>query len=387
MPVVSGTKVKAVIIKNKTRFPEASGFCYSADYADLFSFVFSGEYNDYGSIENIKLDGGTDAFMGWFKTNLKLGKVKIKSDDYYDNEDGIPDSDYSEVTFPQLIDIMERDRLFYEDNVFFYDKETDTQGYKKIFVNIGFMMFHESIFDKLSNALYSDNDYFNRSFTEENIIKDCQFAIDELIIGDGNDFTEDDLYTIEKEIEDLGVKNGPKFEALREKYSKIVQSVFGSKKYWDSNISSSEPSYNLVRLFKASEGGDSKIFNEYLAYFQDNKRYDVKEVLKDTILIIRIMASLRKPWMAQTGKGSQSFDEGMYLALADGITEVVYENREDLTGYELACVEDFIEHQNGTNFSFKDGTDYICQEFQGDKMLLGNGCWISYDTFQRYFEY
>ncbi len=147
MPLTANDKIKVVIIQNESDFPEASGFCYSNGYALPISFILEGNYNDYGCIENIDENSvSAKLFLEYFHKELKAGKVKIKSDSYYDKEDfGDAKPDYSTLSINQLMKVIERDRVFMKNRSYV---RNDNE-----FTNIGLMMFSDLIFSNLSKSI------------------------------------------------------------------------------------------------------------------------------------------------------------------------------------------------------------------------------------------
>jgi len=321
--ITDGTKVKFVFIMNKPNMPEASGFCYGSSYADLISFVMEGTYNDYGSIENIVEGPASKLFLKYFKENLKNGKIEVQPDNYYDKEYfGDEEIDYSKYNIEDLIKVVERDRVYYTDMM--WDPRIMNLSNQR--VNIGFMMFNDTIFQSIKIAYYNSVEYGR--LTLENTIKDCTWAVEDMFMNPENELTEEQVEIALEDAKQKGDKEAEK-RALRY-YKKLI---IGSKSWDSEDIRKTGEWVNIVRQFKGQEGSNMQSFKSFHKYLsngiiniRENKE-DIVQMLVQTLSLMNSMDSLRKPWRATTGKGSQSFDGEVYIALADSIKEVCLENR------------------------------------------------------------
>ena len=88
LPILSGEKVKLVFLTKNFEKPEilnSSGFCYSHDLLTPAFLPISGEYDDYGGIENITKDFNYKIIEEFFK---RIFPSKIKNcDDECENWD------------------------------------------------------------------------------------------------------------------------------------------------------------------------------------------------------------------------------------------------------------------------------------------------------------
>ena len=321
--ITDGTKVKFVFIMNKPSMPEASGFCYSSGYADLISFVMEGNYNDYGSIVNIVEGPASELFLEYFRENLKNGKIEVYPDNYYDKEYFKDEEiDYSKYDIEGLIKAVERDRVYYTDMMW----NSEIGNHSKQKVNIGFMMFNDTIYKKVTEAYYNSTEW--RTLSLENTVKDCTWAVEDMFINQENDLTEEQVEIALKTAKERGDEEAEK-RALKQ-YIKIIRSSKG----WDSeDIRKTGDWSNIVRQFTGQEGSRMQAFKAFHRYLSNGiidfneKKEEVVQTLVQTLSLMNSMDSLRKPWRATTGKGSQSFDEEVYIALADGIKQVCFESR------------------------------------------------------------
>lgn len=381
--ITDGVKVKAVIIKNNVKMPEASGFCYEGGYASPMSFIIECDYDDYGSIENIKDNKAMKLFKEYFINGIKNESIRILSDNYYDNEMfGKNEIDYTKISNKQLMDLLERDRVFLTTS--YYDKKS--QRMEESEVNIGFMLIHNDIYESIKNSLLSSKNYEYEDFTMENIRQDITFAVEDMFENIRIwKFEQEEIDILNKQIEETSN------EEEIEKYKRQIEILkrMSSSKGWESDVRKIGDWYNKAEIFRGGEGIDMRIFRKYHSMLKEGfnvkEKEDIIEMLSEMYILINIMSALRKSWSAQSGKGSQSFEEDAYLGLANGIKRAVLNNREDLTGYEIICTQsigDFIKDKNYEVISCDYENDIIILQMPDkDKRK------ITYNEFQSYFEY
>lgn len=384
--ITDGTKVKFAFIMNKPNMPEASGFCYGSSYADLISFVMEGNYNDYGSVENIIEGPASELFLEYFRENLKNGKIEVHPDKYYDKEYFKEEEiDYSKFCIEGLIKAVERDRVHYTDMM--WNPEIGNRSKQK--VNIGFMIFNDTILQNVTEAYYNSAEWGTLSL--ENTVKDCTWAVEDMFINSENDLTEEQIEIALEEAKEKGDEEAEK-RALRQ-YKKLIM----SSKDWDSDdIRKTGDWSNVVRQFKGQEGSRMQAFKSFHKYLSNSiinikeNKEEIIQMLVQTLSLINSMNSLRKPWRATTGKGSQSFDEEVYIALADSIKQVCFESREDLTGYKLQCTQDWVNSSSRVHFKTDEIYEVTSTDYNKDLICIKTSdeqTTITYSEFLRYFEY
>lgn len=92
LPLHSGDPVVALLIAYMPDGKEASGYCYATGEGHPISFPFEGNYNDYGGIENIKVDpldvalirktydfGDLTYFETWVNEKVERDEVPYKA--------------------------------------------------------------------------------------------------------------------------------------------------------------------------------------------------------------------------------------------------------------------------------------------------------------------
>ena len=271
MSIVSSETVKVVIIQNQYQPGTASGFCYSNGHAMLSSFILEGTYNDYGSVNNLKDNLALKLFEKYFKECFENGTINVYPDEYYDREMKIINGDYSNIKGEQLLELLERDRVTHKVETWENDKLVTKESL------LGIMFIHDDIFN---NCL--------KHLEDKSIIKsDCDIAVKELF-------------------------NTPEEDKFR-------------FKTWDFDINKSGKWRNSVSILGDSSSVNYKIFSKYyrdiLSEYRNNE--ELSDTMKDTIILIKIMEQLRKPFMGQAGKGGQDFNIDMYNGLINGMNQVI----------------------------------------------------------------
>jgi hypothetical protein len=391
--ITAGTKVKAVIIQNKARMPEASGFCYSSGYADPKTFVIEGIYNDYGSIESVVDNKAIRLFREYFNEELKNGNITVDPDDYYDREMfGDGEIDYTKVTHEQFIDLFERDRVNIKTTYY-----SHPEGNKHATVNLGLMMFHGDVYDSVKDSILNCSDWDYKNLKEDIIRQDCSYAVEDMFENPKMDrYTQEELDELAEELKMVKENDDTeKQDKIMEEIALIIRLSSRSSGSWDSEIRKTGKWSNAVGIFRGSEGGNMRVFNNYhgmlKADYNPDEKEEIIDMLAEMIYLINMMSSLRKPWQAQSGKGSQSFPDEVYMGLSKGIQKAVYSDREDIKGYELYAIKDW--KQLGSGASFKKDSAYECVDTDFERDLI----WIkvsdelttiiNWNEFNTYFEY
>jgi len=384
LPIKSGTKVKAVIIQNKPEMPEASGFCYQEGYASPITFIIDAEYNDYGSLENIVDNKAMKLFRQYFNQKLNNEEITVDSDDYYDREmfpDG--DIDYTKITNEQLIDLFERDRVNIETS--YYHKD----GMKKTKVNLGIMMIHNDVYESARESIFNSTEWGYEDFTVDNLKKDCLYAVEDMF--ETIKLSKYDQIEVDELKEKLKVldKDSEEFAEVALELIDLIKLSSVTSKSWDSEVRKYSKWSNKVSILRGSEGSNMRAFNIYhgllKAEFRIEEKEEIIEMLYEMVCLLNMMSILRKPWIAQPGKGSQSFDEDVYIGFAKGILNAIYNDREDLTGCEVYCMKNLFEFKKDNEYKciyMNHVYDKICIEIDNDTKRV-----ITYSEFKEHFEY
>ena len=386
LAITAGTKVKVIVIKNNVDFPDATAFVYDGGYAAPMSFCIDASYNDYGSVEDIVDNKAMQLFRDWFITELGKGNIKIQADSHSNFDPANPkDTD--------IFEVLERGYVEYKSTYFSWNKETETGGNKEAWVNLGFSMIHGDIFETVQASMFKSSDYELKDFTLESLKTECTYAVEDFFLQETEDLTEDEIDTELDKLNEL-----EETEEVKEQKLKLLRSLgklwkTGSNG-WDADCRKLGDWSNIVRVLSGSEGASMKMFRYYFRELKsiiEDEKEDTVQMIMDIISVIKMMNSLRVAWSSQTGAGSQSFDEDAYLGLAEGIKKVVYNNRVDIENGSIYCTEDFT--QFSSNAKFKEDSEYkvVSVDWSKDsiwvKVSEDMTTVISYDEYQKYFEY
>lgn len=274
LPITQGEKIKCVVIRNRDTNPEPSGTCYPNAAAFPCSFVFDGIYDDYGSCENPQ-GAGLEMFVEFFKTELELGNIVIKNDEY----NGIPKN----LSNEEIIEFLVRDEVLYSGNL------------------MGIIMFHSDIIENLESV-------------EPNIKNDTIKLLNLIKNFDNDSFTER-LESIEKKIEKY--KNGNPDNLTENEFEDLIEAKILLKDIIRDSMSWSKLSVKneIARSFSYSTMVDYKTFNQYLPMIKERVDSDFDNLvnsIKDFVLIENAIFLMRKLWIGQSGKGSQSYASEYY---------------------------------------------------------------------------
>lgn len=146
LPIKQGEEIVLFIVKEKNLFTcNGGGYCYPTDLFEPISLPIIGEYNDYGSIENIKNE------------ELILPKIRkmFEEKNLIYPLDGISDLDMNTASLSQIIREIERGNIRALESpsiIKLYELEGIT---KSKFLNVGIIMFHKKLYDTLIKKSYN----------------------------------------------------------------------------------------------------------------------------------------------------------------------------------------------------------------------------------------
>lgn len=266
LPILSGDRVFGLLIAVPHKPIECpSGSCYETEFGFPISLPFRGNYNDYGGMENIEENKNTKAIFNEFAPK--------------DCEN-----------FEQLInDIVERDEL-----------TKDLEYYGEC--GVGLFMVLEDVIKELMNAK-SDN-----SFQAVEISRELHTKMAEAF--------KERYFKTKKDLGDIW----PKF----------------SYSVWDPYYSSKDEEYKtlgyvnsfLSPLHKGSTVGNyydyiKAVMGNIINSNENDKFQQFTEITYWAYCIRRSIAYLRKSYIPNAGKGSQSTGHDFYIKLAKAIRDVV----------------------------------------------------------------
>ena len=281
LPIIHGEKIKLVFLQkgyNKQSIIGESGYVYSTGIMCPAFLPITGEYDDYGSVENFEEDWNYEKIESTLRT--KFGNIIYV--------DGIEKADWKLI---DLINGIERTGEYTEQPQY-YNPNNGT----KLNCDLSFVMIRQDVWDLCveiqggrevySNPDYSNNEnqpyqingekYGKRVFNTfiESIRKEFDNPFDEFKY----------LMTIERELRH------------------IFSDSFESKPYM----------FNYRTLCKIRKNED--IFLQ-----------DIKKRWYEQLMINSILQNLRKGWMIQPGAGSQTSDWDLYTKFNNGVNLICNE--------------------------------------------------------------
>jgi len=278
LPIISGEKIKLVLLQEgRSNEPiiGQSGYVYSCGLLSPAFLAISGEYNDYGSIENVEEDWNYCFIEKTLKE--KFGEIIVADDE-----------DVINWTLMDLIDGIERGEPKY-----YYKNEPEPKN-----CDLSFVMIRQDVWD-----LCVDIEKTNQTFWNPKKRSSDDDSIPYYINGDewgdyqwGN-FVEKicKVYATQEEEEFMAVLD-------RDHYDRVFSFSYGEQR-------------SLMGYYKdmcKSKKDDDVFLN------------DAKKQWFEHSMIQNNISTLRKGWMIQPGAGSQSSDWEINKKFYEGLSTICY---------------------------------------------------------------
>jgi len=275
LPIISGEKIKLVILQSGYRNEPIigqSGYVYSSGLLSPAFLAITGEYNDYGSIENVEEDWNYEFIEKTLKE--KFGEIIVADDD-----------DVINWTLLDLIDGIERGEPKY------YIKKDPVP----INCDLSFVMIRQDVWD-LCVEIEKNSETFWNIYKKE---------------------TDSSKYYI------TGQEWGDKqWEGFLEKIKKVYE------KREDELFDEILNDHNDC-VFKRSYGEERPLIglDDYRKLCKSKKDddiflNDVKKQWFEHKMIGNCISTLRKGWMIQPGAGSQSSDWEINKKFYEGLSTI-----------------------------------------------------------------
>lgn len=280
LPILAGDDIWAFLIGVRWgRYSDSgdqSGYCYPTDIGFPMSLPIYGKYNDYGGIDRIKENYNTKIIMDAYGENYK----NIES---------------------FLNDCVERDKFF------LFNQYIEKYG-------VGLFMVHAELMDDLKSAKVS----YGKKVTVYNTVKkDAEY-----FFQDAPAILEE-LNKTESKLRSKGFFTG--IETLERKCRKVEYTNWFAHRFSGMGSNCIVDSWEPYRDFIMGLLKDKKTLSDQT----------VKELIVDTAnleVVNSSMHSLRKGWIPQSGKGSQSEEFDFYWKLTTGmrryINKIIDERKE-----------------------------------------------------------
>ena len=267
LPICSGNTVKAFLLL-QSRFRKetlGSGTNYPMDYFSPFFLPVTANYDDYGSVGDIKEDWNStfilETFQNWHSKNtiINLGKSAEINDPRIDKFEKVKD----------VFDCVERGALV-------YGKDNKRK--------VGIFMILEEVY----NALLK---HYAEDFAKHKYMQD--FENEEY--ADAYEWF-------------LSMRKDPEGKLIRGSVNDIM------------------PVGHRIDLILGDRGFPSVEFEHYYDPIKNPKFGDTEEIIqrfKDVRNLDHCMRRLRKMWIPQTGSGNQDVDFDYFHALNTGMNEYI----------------------------------------------------------------
>ncbi len=283
LPIRSGARVKVFLILQSEYANGICGSdsCYNSAYFRPWFLPVLAEYNDYGSIENIVPDWNSKFMLEQFQQWHSDKEVKILGDDAEINSPGIRKF----KTLDNVFDCVERGALQYKNHGQHFDKKKQAWVNKGGYLKVGMFMVLETVFNELTTeakrSLDEGSDYYKEIHAEDKAKA---------------------IKAIADMREAASLPTTPKLEALREMretiHSMYIDKFLGGL---------CEEHISLKHYKKVLMPPNVLSIDDFFAKVEEMSYINIA------------MTYLRKLWIPQCGKGSQSESLSFNKALIVGM--------------------------------------------------------------------
>lgn len=265
LPIKHGEKaVLFILVETKSKLSRGENFCYVNDLYTPAMIPLFGEYNDYGSLENIETENA-DVVFNCFLNEITKGSCIVK-EERIKSDKWVPDN------IEELLNVIQKGRVFTKTNRLSRDEESV----------VSYLLMHRDIYDavlfdignrKPYNAAYTFREYWENQFAK------LAEKLDEL-----KDKQEETKFSFALSLEELPLLGECKHFGLRYNY--------------------------FMNLFCDN-------FNNSNPVFQNG--------VIDLIITHTALDLSRKMWMPQCGEGSQSEERKIHELIAKCVFKKVEE--------------------------------------------------------------
>jgi len=323
----AGEDVYAVIILNNTVIEKS---CYANGVSSPMTFVIKGQYNDYGSIENVVDDFSCKSTLALFNKYLETDKL-ILSNSFYKDTKG------------QYIDYALKDDKFVNIEGIFYAIE---RGYMSLETHthrgtaeqsISFMLIAKDVLDSMCETVDYSEDYETKSSSWTICRDDTQKYFDNSMISNSED----------PYMDKLGIREALKKEGITpEEEDELYELLFAfsdrMKPWGGENLKSDHSEWgNKLRVLSGYDSVDTNSFRFLDAitkelYTEENSG-DIKQCIAEFLMLMSAMSAFRKVWYPQ-GHSSQHDSFDMVIDYTERLLRKMYvkrqSNYEEYGGYE-----------------------------------------------------
>jgi hypothetical protein len=272
LPIFYGNKIRAFVLSYQiTELSpiEGGGTCYSNDiWKPLVSSV-QGTYNDYGNIENIVSNVGSDLLQ------KKLRSILLPFEEEYEEVTPIESMPLQEMLY-----WIERNKANYKN----YSGEKAPLGVMLVLEDIyqAMISFYGSQIGVYRNPVkYSEYEYMPIRTIYEKLVEEAYL----------------DLLAIAK---------------LTDNNESVLRAFQHSQNFWGTGYLCHESYFNYL----------SDLAQQNVAY-EDDRIQQIKNIIVNDMLFSSALSDARKMWMPQCGQGSQNAELLIYKAIAKATNNVI----------------------------------------------------------------
>jgi len=259
LPIMSGDKIKLVLLSNSpgNEYMSSGGYCYATGLMAPAFFAISGEYDDYGNIENIVTDWNYELISDILKKRYK--RIKFE------------DKDLTEFTLEDIINGIERDNL----EVIRNKDVMRAEDQEFVIGDLCFVMIRQDVWDGIC-AEYNGN-FWNENKEETD---------------KGNYYISTKEWC--KRRLDKCMKSLDEFYAIQDEQKKFLHVMTRSEDHiFDVHREIGRLTFSNYQY--------RDLFNQ-----RDSDKESIFKAWTEHIIINSFLDSTRKAWMITQGKGSQS---------------------------------------------------------------------------------
>lgn len=319
-----GDKIYAFIIINNSS-------PYKSVYANGISlpmaFPIEAEYNDYGSIENPKINYATESTIALFNKYYTDGHLIVNYGSAYPKKKETVDS----KPFYEKIE-----EIFFDIERGYITLRLKNYKSEEIEHSLSFMLIKKNVLENAWSVIEDSNDYDIELDTFKNIASDVSLMIDEYI----NNASYEEADTLEAQIKNITEQYGDKSaiwsDTDKDMVSYLLKKLMKTNKYafgsWGGDtLESKVYKYgNKCCLLRSLESVHKQSFDRLFeitkSYYSPEKKDDIIDVITKFLITIPTFYIFRKIWCPQ-GHCSQHDSLDIQISYIEKLLLSLYEER------------------------------------------------------------
>lgn len=288
LPIIAGDKMRLVFIHKSPFFEnrDLASACYHTDMYRPFPIPLKGEYNDYGSIEQLVPSLSHEMLVEQFKASVIEVPYDDERDKYVDRNSVVKDK----LTVEYLLERAQEGALY---------AHIDTKD-----VGVGYVMIREDMYQAIINAtttsFWTNKEASIKIFREGAAeylkgLKDYEIEIK-------TEIKDDVVKRLKRSLDDFRVLMMEPNPAKRNPFLSMLSPMYGV----------GGPNFNGCDRFLRK-----KIENGMAA--DDPRLVEFVYELAEFMFFNMSLGMMRKAWQPQCGAGSQGDEYGLHAVLANAV--------------------------------------------------------------------